>query len=102
MHSFGAWMALNPHNQVKSNLVILCDKMHVYGIHQTIADRTRSFLLNRTFKVRIAAPVPTCNGVPQGSVLGPKLFLIFVNELPDVLSSNVLLFADDVKLISAR
>ncbi len=41
-------------------------------------------------------------GVPQGSVLGPILFLIFVNDLPDVLSGSVLLFADDVKLISAR
>ncbi len=80
--------------------------MHVYGIHQTIVDWTRSFLFNRSFKVRVAesqsAPVPACSGVPQGSVLGPILFLIFVNDLPDVLSGNVLLFADDVKLISAR
>ncbi len=48
------------------------------------------------------APVPACRGDPQGSVLGPILFLIFVNDLPDVLLGSVLLFADDVKLISAR
>ncbi len=40
--------------------------------------------------------------MPQGSVLGPILFLIFVDDLPDVLSGNALLFAEDVKLMSAR
>ncbi len=49
-----------------------------------------------------SAPVPACSGFPQGSVLGSILFLIFVNDLPDVLSDSVLLVADDVKLISAR
>ncbi len=40
------------------------------------------------------------SGIPQGSVLGPTLFLVFINDLPDVVSNLVKIFADDSKLYS--
>ena len=47
---------------------------------------------------QVSDPVPVLSGVPQGSVLGPILFLIFTNDLPDNIKSSVRLFADDCVL----
>ena len=43
---------------------------------------------------------PVTSGIPQGSVLGPISFIIFINDLPDVLKCCIKLYADDAKLFS--
>ena len=39
-------------------------------------------------------PFPVISGVPQGSVLGPCLFLLFINDMPDMIERNIRLFVD--------
>ena len=74
-------------------------KLHQYGIRGNALSWIQAFLGNRSQTVVIEGEesglVPVSSGVPQGSVLGPILFLVFINDLPEKLSSQVRLFADD-------
>ena len=77
-------------------------KLHQYGIHGQVLNWIRAFLGSRTQRVVIdgeeSDSVPITSGVPQGSVLGPILFLIYINDRPDEVCSQVRLFADDTAL----
>ena len=46
-----------------------------------------------------SSSAPVLSAIPQGSVSGPLLFVIYINDLPKVISSNAFLFADDTKLL---
>ena len=77
-------------------------KLHSYGIRKETLSWIQAFLSNRQQKVVIEGEesdsVPVTSGVPQGSVLGPILFLAYINDLPQDVVSQVRLFADDTAI----
>ena len=79
-------------------------KMETMGFTGSILRLLQSFLSNRYQRVTINGQtsdwLPILAGVPQGSILGPFLFLIFINNLPDGLVSLAKLFAGDTFLFS--
>ncbi len=85
---------------------LLVKKMLAMRIHLKLTHWVEEFLKNRTFRVQLGGHlssegiVKSC--VPQGSLLGPLLFLNFINDLENELTCNHLFFADDVKLIAPR
>ena len=77
----------------------LLEKITRYGITGHTQRWIRQFLSNRLQRVVLdgeqSSTVPVTSGVPQGSVLGPCLFLLYINDLAQGLDSTVRLFADD-------
>ena len=80
----------------------LLHKLQYYGIRGSTHKWINSWLSGRTQQVvlfdQASYPVPVLSSVPKGLVLGPVLFLIFINDLPDNISSSLRLFADDCVL----
>ena len=77
-------------------------KLKAHGIGDSITDWIEQWLTDRRQRVVVDGEVSNwksvLSGVPQGSVLGPILFLIYINDLDDSITSDVLKFADETKL----
>ena len=89
------------------NHKILCHKLQHNGIRDTALSWIKSYLENRTQFIQFGSHRSyyrriSC-GVPQGSILGPLLFIIYVNDLPNVSSlTQSLLFANDTNLFCSH
>ena len=79
-------------------------KLELNGISGKLLRLIKDFLSDRKQRVVLNGQcfswMDVQAGVPQGSILGPLLFLIYINDLPDNLTSNPKLFADDTSLFS--
>ncbi len=80
----------------------LLHKLQSYGVSGRMLSIISAFLSNQKLKVVLegqSSPTRSINaGVPQGSVLGPSLFLVNINDLPDKVLSQLAMYADDSTL----
>ena len=77
----------------------IISKLHYYGIRNHTLSWIGTFLSNHTQTTVVngihSSYAEVTSGVPQGSVLGPMLFLLYINDINNVITSQIKLFADD-------
>ena len=82
----------------------LLHKLKSYGISGQIFGLISSFLSNRWLQVildeKSSQEYPFNAGVPQGSIFGPTLFQLYINDLPDDVICDIAIYADDTTLYS--
>ena len=82
----------------------LLHKLESYGISGQVFGLISSFLNNRQLRVvldgKSSQEYPVNAGVPQGFILGPTLFLLYINDLPDDVICDIAIYADDTTLYS--
>jgi len=86
----------------------LPSKLSAYGITGNLYNWISSFLLNRTQQTRVGSALSNTfnlpSGVVQGSVVGPQLFVLFINDVSKILNDAhcyCQLYADDLKLYTS-
>ncbi|VDP42134.1 unnamed protein product [Echinostoma caproni] len=81
---------------------LLIEKLTNLGFPETMIAWISNYLCDRTFRVRVNGVLSNRfgapSGVPKGSILGPRLFTLFVSNLPVGIQSDLLMYADDIKI----
>ena len=84
-----------PHKRLKV-------KIDAFSFHNKISNWLKDFVTNRKQFVKIrnsnSTTLEVTSGIPQGSVLGPILFILYINDITEHINSKIVLFADDIKL----
>ena len=82
---------------------ILIEKMKYLGFSKNVIAWFKSYLSERKFKINIntsySSPSNLICGIPQRSILGPLLFLLYINDLPQAFVSDSLLYADGTCIV---